>query len=81
MAAGVYHQLFRRRIRLSVSVQWLGQRGARAARNPKQGDWLTPGTLLPPLEQRDCPPVAKTLFRKHLHKPPPRLNSDLKALQ
>src|SRR6266853_2521596 len=81
MTAGAHHQFFRR-LRLSVSIQLSGRRGTPATSNRKQVKWLTPGTLLPPLKQRDCLPVAEMLFRKHSQKPPPRLNSDLrKALE
>jgi len=76
-AAGVPHQLVRLRILDSVPPQLWRQRAPRATSNWKQGEWLTPGTLFPPLEQRDYLPVAGLLFRKQLRKPP-RLNSGLR---
>src|SRR5438132_6432655 len=40
-----------------------GRQGASALSGRGQGGWLTRGTLLPPIEQRDCRPVRARAIR------------------
>jgi len=48
----------------AIALLRSGRRGRSAAKDPGQGGWLTRGTLLPPLQQRDCLPVRRGVLRK-----------------